>query len=353
MSKTSISKVIEKGRQEIGEEIVEARESLQRRLAKIGFWGILFFYLIISTLVVLAILIIRVLSIEHEALYDEPTLLAIFEMNFDSQFGSGSLFTLLNAILLFNFYLILAIVLLRLWGFVLVRISPHMTRTTLNTIRVIGRMIIIPFCAIAYLNTFPAFQGTLVSVAALFGAAIGFASTTTISNLLAGFYLMLARPFLIRDYIIIPNMKLEGVVREININYTTLDLPTGTTAMISNNSLLKEHIINTREIKLEKDKYGRDIPKIYYVYPQVWGVNSDEKHVWAEEAINMTIEQFKDRVFAPITWFVLSRARLDRMYQVSLPVERAKFLLDLTGDFMSALSDNYDIVKQKYSIKES
>ena len=300
-------------------------------------------YLLVSTILTVTLLFVRGWTISQS-----------FETFFDGQFGIGSYYSLLNAVILFNFYAVLAIVLLRLWSFILNRISDRLTRTTLNSLRVLGRMTIIPFCAIAYLNiSVPAFQGTLLGVAALFGAAIGFASTTIVSNIFAGMYLLAMRPFRIRDYILLPNLKLEGRVREVKINYTILDLPTGTMLVIPNNILLSQQIINTRKTRTITMSNGRSETKRVYIYPQIWGVNSDDMHRWSKDAIEMTGKEFENALMEPVSWFVLSRARFDTYYQVNIPVEDSWTLLDLTGDFMIALSRNYDIVKEKHYASQS
>ena len=48
-----------------------------------------------------------------------------------------------------------------------------------------------------------------IGVSALSGAAIGFASVQTIGNLLAGFYIMVTKPFEVDDYV-----KIGGSARE-------------------------------------------------------------------------------------------------------------------------------------------
>jgi small conductance mechanosensitive channel len=82
----------------------------------------------------------------------------------------------------------------------------------------------------------------LISVSALGGAAIGFASTQTLGNLLAGLYLMMSRPFLVNDYVRIGDS--EGEVKEITTNYTKLYTPTFNLIEIPNRKVLDSIIVN-------------------------------------------------------------------------------------------------------------
>ncbi|MFX1282679.1 MAG: mechanosensitive ion channel family protein [Promethearchaeota archaeon] len=243
-------------------------------------------------------------------------------------------------------WIFIVIILLLIWSSILEALTPRMTKTVINTLRVLGRMIIIPFCIIAYLNNFPGFEGTLLGISAILGTAIGFASTTTMGNFLAGLYIMATRPFLIGDYIILPDSKVEGRVKEITVNYTKITLPTGNTIFVSNSKFLGQSIINTRttedQLILKKGQKKR------FVYPLMWGANSDEKHAWAVEAIEKTGEEFKERLTEPITWYVYSRTRLDIIHQVNIVSDSATKLLDLTGEFMTALTRNYDEIRDKY-----
>ncbi len=286
------------------------------------------------------ILILIIVSI-HNLGFDDPLATSV-----DETIEAGTYLTLFTLFIQLLIWIFIAMVLLLMWSSMLEALTPRMTKTVINTLRVLGRMIIIPFCIIAFLNNFPAFQGTLLGISAILGTAIGFASTTTMGNFLAGFYIMVTRPFLIGDYIILPDSKVEGRVKEITINYTKITLPTGNTIMVSNNKFLGQSIINTRttddSLILKKDQKRR------FVYPLMWGANSDEKHIWSVEAIEKTGEEFREKLFEPITWFVYSRNRLDTIYQINLASTSATKLLDLTGEFLTVLSKNYDEIKDKY-----
>jgi small-conductance mechanosensitive channel len=291
------------------------------------------------TLIYLFILIGIIAS--HNLGYDD-----FIGIEIDNLTEPGTYNAFFNIVVLLLIWILIAAILLLIWSSILEALSARMTKTVINTLKVLGRMLIIPFCIIAFLNNFSAFQGTLLGISAILGTAIGFASTTTMGNFLAGLYIMAARPFLIGDYIILPDTKIEGRVKEITVNYTKITLPTGNTILISNSRFLTQSIINTRTTEdalvLRKDTKRR------FVYPLMWGANSDEKSTRSIKAIEKTGSDYKNKLLEPISWFVYSRNRLDTTYQINLVSDSASKLLDLTGDFLSDLVKNYDELKEKY-----
>lgn len=257
----------------------------------------------------------------------------------------------------FLIYSIIAIVILLFWrGFIRAikdRVSPGIS----NTLRILGDIIIIPFFIIAYLNKFEAFRGTLIGIAALLGTAIGFASTTTVGNLLAGLYLIVSRPFIIGDYIIIPDMETEGVVKELSVNYTKIEQPDSNTAILPNSGLLNKWIYNTRKFIAEEDTKEHRLRikkrgKIIYTYPLKWASFSDSSHKECVDAIEKTAEMFKEKLSEDVTWFILKRDRFHRTYQMNLTVENSYDLIDLTGDFMNALELNYEEIRTVMVLEE-
>jgi small-conductance mechanosensitive channel len=111
-----------------------------------------------------------------------------------------------------------------------------------NALKLISRIIIFVAGAVAFLQLFGMQADWLISVSALGGAAIGFASTQTVGNLLAGVYIMMSRPFLVNDYVRIGDH--EGEVKEITVNYTKLYTPTFNIIEVPNRRVLDSVIVN-------------------------------------------------------------------------------------------------------------
>jgi small-conductance mechanosensitive channel len=82
----------------------------------------------------------------------------------------------------------------------------------------------------------------ILSISAIAGAALGFASQKTLGNFLAGLFLLAARPFKVGDYVRLGTV--EGVVQEVTINYTKVLTIGNNTVSISNLQILDRDITN-------------------------------------------------------------------------------------------------------------
>jgi len=123
------------------------------------------------------------------------------------------------------------------------KIDPHAS----NILQLIFRIIVFSVGVVAILSLFGVGTDWFIGISALTGAAIGFASTQTVGNFLAGLYLMISRPFMVRDYVKIGDV--EGEVREITINYTKIYTPTYNITEIPNRKVLDSIILNYSGIK--------------------------------------------------------------------------------------------------------
>jgi len=111
-----------------------------------------------------------------------------------------------------------------------------------NLLRLIARLIVFAVGVVALLQHLGIGVEWFLGLSALTGAAIGFASTQTVGNFLAGLYIMISRPFMVRDYVKIEDV--EGEVREITINYTKIYTPTYNIMEIPNRKVLDSTILN-------------------------------------------------------------------------------------------------------------
>jgi small-conductance mechanosensitive channel len=82
----------------------------------------------------------------------------------------------------------------------------------------------------------------ILSISAIAGAALGFASQKTLGNFLAGLFLLAARPFKVGDLVRLGTV--EGVVQEVTINYTKVLTIGNNTVSISNLQILDRDITN-------------------------------------------------------------------------------------------------------------
>ena len=81
-----------------------------------------------------------------------------------------------------------------------------------------------------------------VGSSALIGAALGFGSSQTINNFIAGLYVIVSRPFKVMDYVKIGDV--EGQVEEISINYTKLYTPSFNLLVVPNVQVMNSRILN-------------------------------------------------------------------------------------------------------------
>jgi small conductance mechanosensitive channel len=113
-----------------------------------------------------------------------------------------------------------------------------------NGLVLTGRLILLIGAVVALLRVGGVPSDILVSLSALGGAAVGFASTRTIGNFIAGLFLLVTRPFRVGDYVRIDGI--EGIVQEISLNYAKILTPTNNVVSISTQRILDRDITNYR-----------------------------------------------------------------------------------------------------------
>jgi len=118
------------------------------------------------------------------------------------------------------------------------KLEPNTSNNLMLTFRIL--ILIAAVAAISRVSGFP--SEWILSVSAIGAAAVGFASQKTIGNFVAGIFLMAARPFKVGNYVRIGTV--EGIVREITINYTKILTSANNTVSISNLQILDRDITN-------------------------------------------------------------------------------------------------------------
>ena len=161
-----------------------------------------------------------------------------------------------------------------------VRLEEHAA----NILRLMARLVIAAVGVVALLQHVGVGVEWFVGLSALTGAAIGFASTQTVGNFLAGLYLMISRPFMVRDYVKIGDV--EGEVREITINYTKIYTPTYNIMEIPNRKVLDSTILN---YSTKKDTIDYSLP---IGFPQLENITNEEL---VENCILPGIEEFYNK----------------------------------------------------------
>ncbi|WP_371804188.1 mechanosensitive ion channel domain-containing protein [Candidatus Lokiarchaeum ossiferum] len=121
--------------------------------------------------------------------------------------------------------------------------------STINGLKVIIRFIAILIIILMIFSIVGNSDQLILSISSVSGIIIGFAATEVVGQIVAGLLLVTAKPFDIEDLVQIGSY--QGVIEEINLNYTIMKLFDGTHVKIPNKSLLDTKFLN---FTLEVDK---------------------------------------------------------------------------------------------------
>jgi len=117
-------------------------------------------------------------------------------------------------------------------------LDPHIENSFRLILRVLTGLIAITIAFAMFELPTEWFVGS----SALVGAAIGFGSSQTINNVVAGFVVIISRPFRVKDYVKIGDA--EGQVEEITINYTKLYTPSFNLLEVPNVQVINSRVLN-------------------------------------------------------------------------------------------------------------
>jgi small-conductance mechanosensitive channel len=154
-----------------------------------------------------------------------------------------SIMTYMGSILRISALLFFGVPLVRWWSALVLRFgrkrfSPHVGILISNMVFYLG----IAFIIIIVLHECGFHVTALLGAAGVLGVAIGFASQTSISNIISGIFLLLEHPFLIGD--IIKNGEITGYVEAIDllsVHVRTLD---NKMVRLPNEMVLKQSLTN-------------------------------------------------------------------------------------------------------------
>ncbi len=219
-----------------------------------------------------------------------------------------------------------------------VDMEPH----AINILKLVTRLLIVAGGVVALMSLFKVPTDLFLAGGALTGTAIGFASTQTVGNFLAGFYIMISRPFMVRDYVKIGDV--EGEVKEITINYTKIYTPTYNITEIPNKKVLDSVILNYSGKKDIID-YSFQMG-----FPHLENITNEEL---MEECIKPTIEKFykkhKDVLSRKPEASMSKMDRLGRAFMIRMffPEGKVNKFYDLQPELMQDIVTRWDALKAK------
>jgi len=174
---------------------------------------------------------------------------------------------------------------------------------------------------------------------ALIGAVIGFGSSQTINNFVAGFYILITRPFKIKDYVKIGDV--EGQVEEITINYTNLYTPSFNLLKVPNTQ-----VMNSRVLNITHDGFIKYTVSIGFPH-------DTSNSVLIEQCIQPAIEEFhtkyKEKQLRKPEAYFESSDRLGRSFliRIFIPLGEARDLYVLKPELLDMIMKRWDMFKKR------
>ncbi len=118
---------------------------------------------------------------------------------------------------------------------------------------------------------------TLLGAAGIVGIAVGFASQTSVSNIISGIFIMMERPFIINDYITVDNVT--GQVLSIDMLSIKLRTEDNRFVRIPNETIIKNRLTNITRFPIRRldirlgIAYKEDISHVRQVLMDIAGDN--------------------------------------------------------------------------------
>jgi small-conductance mechanosensitive channel len=208
---------------------------------------------------------------------------------------------------------------------------------TANNLALFARIIIL-IGAVAAISRVGGYDSTwIVSVSAVGAAAVGFASQKTIGNFIAGIFLLAARPFKVGDYVKVGTV--EGIVQEINLNYTIILTAANNTVSISNLQLLDRDVVN----------YVYEAKRGYNVYCYTFELAFD--HTIPSELLNKIFEDICEkysRILPKKPEYALIRTGFtERIYLMYLYVDKPQDVFTLRPRVADEVYQRWDQERAK------
>jgi small-conductance mechanosensitive channel len=179
----------------------------------------------------------------------------------------------------------------------------------------------------------------IISFSAIGGAALGFASTKTLGNFIAGLFLLAARPFRVGDYVRIGTV--EGIVQEITINYTKVLTISKNIVSISNLQILDRDIINFAH------QGGKDLS--LYCYTFEIGFDHRVPTQKITEIFTEVFERHLHTLPKKPEYMLVRSAAFDRVYLIYLYVEHPEDIFTLRPQIAEEVFKRWDMQRAKTS----
>jgi len=218
-----------------------------------------------------------------------------------------------------------------------VEMEPHVE----NSVRLILRVASLAAATTILLSMFELPATWFLGGSAIVGAALGFGSSQTINNIVAGFYVIISRPFRVKDYVKIGDV--EGQVEEVSINYTKLYTPSFNLLAVPNVQVIGNRILNFTHEGFIKYSFNIDLPH---------GMISSNEEI-ISKCIEPAIEEFHQKhgdlqLRKPEFYFETSAA-FARSFKIRIfiPKGEAKTLYTLKPELTDMIINRWDVIRKR------
>lgn len=214
----------------------------------------------------------------------------------------------------------------------------------LNSIRLIIRVVTILLATSILFTIYQLPTDLFVGGSALIGAIVGFGSSQTINNVAAGFYVLLSRPFRVKDYVKIGDV--EGQVEEIGINYTKLYTPSFNLLLIPNTQVMSNRVLNCTH-----EGYIKYVFTVVVPHSDLF--NDDIEQECLAPAIDEFVQRHSEiQLRRPEFYFEGSQA-FGRSFKIRLfiPKGEAKTLFVYQPELYDGVIDRWDRLKASRNLK--
>jgi small conductance mechanosensitive channel len=204
-----------------------------------------------------------------------------------------------------------------------------------NGLILTGRLIILVGAIVALLHVGGVPPDILVSFSALGGAAVGFASTRTIGNFIAGLFLLITRPFRVGDYIRVDGV--EGIVQEITLNYAKIVTPTNAIVSISTQRILDRDVTNFRF------RGGEEADLFCYGFELTFPHTLPTEKL--EEILDNVIERYAEKLPRKPEYQLTKLTSFARHYMFYIYVEDPRDIFTLQPQLVKEITQAWDKAK--------
>lgn len=185
----------------------------------------------------------------------------------------------------------------------------------------------------------------LLGVAGVFGFAIGFASQTSISNIISGFFLVLEHPFFIGD--IIKSNEIMGVVESIDLLSLNIRTSDNKLVRLPNETVLKSNLINLTYYPIRRIDLLLSMPYIIDIeqaQSEISAIIKNNKLILSEPVATVTLQKIGQHDYdAEIRVFLMVRVWVNKENFVQLPpllMTQLKEIFDKNNCMITIMQSN-------------